>query len=146
MELEHVRLNLLAQHEAIRRLLDEVLELSRNSRRGKPQALREALAKLREAVAGHCANEEVLLRPLLATIDAWGAVRVELMDREHRAEHEVLIRELDRAITSNSPAERLAAARALSEELRSHMEEEEKHLLSPKVLTYDVVRTGQFTG
>ncbi|MGA9525390.1 MAG: hemerythrin domain-containing protein [Myxococcaceae bacterium] len=146
MELEDVRLHLLAQHDTIRKYLDEVRVLSKGDGRAQSQALREALERLRAIVVDHCLTEEALLGPLLATVDAWGAVRVRLMDREHGVEHERLLRDLEGFILSSSPAERIAAVRAMSDELREHMDEEEKHLLSPRVLTYDVVRIGQAAG
>lgn len=127
MELKEVRKNLLAQHESLRRQMNE-LEAALD----KGAGFAPALKTLRDALVAHNAAEEGVLLPILATIDAWGKERVEGMLAEHHEEHGLMVRKLE-------PGTSEATMREMIAELRKHMKHEEETILAEKLLRDDVV-------
>jgi hypothetical protein len=91
-----IRAELLEQHAELRRMVDRARPCS-------DPAYHDALTvqdRLREmrllayAVQRHNQREEVLLRDLLLTVDAWAQARAEVMTDEHVREHEAFYRGL----------------------------------------------------
>jgi pimeloyl-ACP methyl ester carboxylesterase len=97
-----------------------------------------AVIALKSELLAHLADEERLLEPILAVIDAWGSIRAALLGAEHAHQRAVL------AVLTGPvawPAATLVAARTLSlcEDLLTDMEFEERELLSEKLLRDDLI-------
>ena len=123
---------LLRQHEALRTIADACEELADevDAGRGEVGTLVREVAKLRAAFTVHNQFEEQVLRPILATIDAFGEVRIERMVSDHVVEHRALASQLD------VPT---GALRATLETLRAHLATEERYFLSAGVLKDDII-------
>lgn len=150
MDLEKLRQELLQQHEQLKRLIRTAKLLSLRIARGGavqgPAAkLSEVLRVLDRTLRAHWEYEEVVLPPILMTIDAWGPERVERMQLDHLAEHRALAGAIASASSAERPKTLAAATRAMADQLLAHIDDEEKYLLSRRVLTYDVVRVDQRT-
>jgi len=121
------RQRLLAEHERIRNLLAEAEQFADLR---TPGAFGAAVATLYRALAEHNAAEELMLLPLLRDVDLFSEKRIERMSEEHAAEHAAL-----RAVlASGGEAELAAALSELAEELRAHLDAEERTFLHPHVL------------
>src|ERR1700682_2115643 len=105
---------------------------------GRGGPLQRAVTALERELLAHLADEERLLVPILANIDAWGPIRLGLLHAEHAHQRAVLA-VLTRQPTS--PATTLLAGRTLSlcDDLPPDMEFEERAVLSEKVLRDDFV-------
>jgi iron-sulfur cluster repair protein YtfE (RIC family) len=125
------RQELLRQHERLRGLLSEIEAAARQFLEGGAgaAAFGPALAHLRTELAAHNAAEEAWLLPLLRADPSWGSQRVERMFEEHAGEHAALA-------SAFVGLERDVAARIdeVAEELRAHMDAEERTILHPRVL------------
>jgi hemerythrin-like domain-containing protein len=124
---------LLHQHDELRQMIDTCLALVDRLEGGAAVAgdLAQAIARLRIAFEAHNRHEEALLRPVLIAADAFGAVRVDQMIEEHVEEHRV-VRQTLASIEVDGLVEILTT-------LRTHLEEEERWFLSPRVVRDDVV-------
>jgi len=124
---------LIAQHDELRRIMDRCEELADQLDLGKCDAgtLTREIAKLRIAFDAHNKFEEQLLRPVLRELDAFGDVRIERMFSDHVGEHRAMRLQLGDATTN--------ALRATIDNLRVHLQAEERYFLSSKVLRDDVV-------
>ena len=125
----HLRGTIAAAQTAARNLL---------AARAAPGELQQAVSALKNELLAHLADEEKLLEPVLATIDAWGPVRAGLLRAEHAHQRAVLA-----VLTEPSawPAATLVAGRTLSlcDDLLVDMEFEERELINEKVLRDDVI-------
>lgn len=148
MDLDRLRVKLMTEHGGIRRLLAEAEHLAarlEGGHAGAERKLRRLLARLHRAVVAHHVTEDAALRPILEDLDAWGPQRIEVMEREHKAEHEAMHAALERA--AHVPGDELiAVSRRLVGDLLDHMAEEETYLLHRDVLTDSVVRTDVLSG
>jgi iron-sulfur cluster repair protein YtfE (RIC family) len=150
MELETLREELLEQHDQLKRLIRTAKRLSTQIVRGGPVAalarkLCEVIEELNRRLRAHWEYEETVLPPILCTIDAWGPERVARMERVHRAEHRAMSGAMLTASAAGGPKKLAFAARAMADELITHIEDEEKYLLSRSVLTYEIIRVDQPT-
>lgn len=150
MKLDDVRSVLVQEHNQLRERLAVVRRLSLAIEKGTKVAeseaqLRAVLLQLRDELEAHCTREKDVLGPIIAGIDAWGTERAKLMDREHLAQHAALLNVLDEATSARGPRKLAAAAKTMARELGEHMEEEEKYLLHPEVLTDEIIKTVQLT-
>ena len=144
-----VRDRILEEHRAIRAHLLKVQGLVPGAARGIPGTyhdLVEAASDLVRTFRAHLATEDRVLAPVLETIDAWGPVRRERLEDEHRRQRE----ELEALAEQLRNADRfdpdlVAAVDALVAELLADMEEE-RHVLSDQLLRDDVVVVGQTDG
>jgi hypothetical protein len=86
MNLDDIRTELTVQHTNLRQMIEEVRGLAQDS---KPTGgeLRARVDELGEMLREHNRREEELLRGILATIDAWGPIREEIMREHHVTEH-----------------------------------------------------------
>jgi iron-sulfur cluster repair protein YtfE (RIC family) len=137
---EERRRILCAQHGHLRQTVAAAQQAAREllARRGSAANLQAAVASLEDELRVHLADEERLLEPILATIDAWGPVRLELLRAEHAHQRAVL------AVLTGptaSPAAPLVAERMLSlcADVLDDMESEERELLNEKVFRDDLV-------
>ena len=140
MRPSEIRTELLTQHAQIRGLMDEIRHLAERARRGEPvgTALETGVGILAAAFMEHNAREEELLRPIIPTVDAWGAARAEIMDESHVHEHEAL-REAIAGIPRTPREFAGAGVEELFTRILEHMAREEKTVLAEDVLKDDTV-------
>ena len=124
---------LIAQHNTLRTMIDTCEKLADeiDAGHGDPAELTRAVAKLRVAFDSHNKFEEQLLRPVLREIDAFGEVRIERMVADHIGEHHAVREHL-----GDGP---VAWLRDALDQLRVHLQAEERYFLSSKVLRDDLV-------
>ena len=124
---------LMKQHDALRTIMDDCEQLADelDAGRGDPSQLTRAVAKLRLAFDAHNKFEEQLLRPVLREIDAFGDVRIDRMIADHIGEHRTV-----REGLGDGPT---AILRGAIDNLRVHLQAEERYFLSSKVLRDDLV-------
>jgi hypothetical protein len=149
MTLSEMREELLGQHRAIREIIEEARECAEQGAAGVLRAsttLRGQLERLHDALTQHNAREEELLRHVIRHVDAWGDVRETLLGDHHRGEHIQLVEALDRAVGTTDGAEGARQVLGLLQEIVEHMRQEEEQILSPKVLTDDIVIDNSFGG
>jgi hypothetical protein len=124
---------LAAQHKVLRDMMARCEELADELDAGGagPMQLAREVARLRLAFDSHNRFEEQLLRPVLLATDSFGEVRVDRMCEEHVGEH--------RAIRVQLASSTTADLRAVLEDLRAHLDAEERYFLTAKVLRDDLV-------
>jgi iron-sulfur cluster repair protein YtfE (RIC family) len=131
---------LCAQHARLRLVIDAARTAARQALAtgGAAGELQSAVATLERELLAHLADEERLLAPILARIDAWGEVRVDLLRAEHAHQRAVLaVLTGERAWLANP----VVAGRTLTlcDDLLTDMEFEERELLNEKVLRDDFI-------
>ncbi|MDP1918124.1 MAG: hemerythrin domain-containing protein [Myxococcales bacterium] len=141
LENSKVRRIILVEHEGLRiglRALDGVLEQVALGEVSALKSAQEQVQALLQTFIRHVEHEERILRPILETVDAWGAARVKSMDEEHAEQRKVVSRlaELDPV---SDPAAWARQVRTFGDELLRDMADEEKTCLSPDVLRDDIV-------
>lgn len=143
-----IRSIILEEHGELRRrlagieaLLDGVLRGDATTRR----ELRACFDALCQLFVTHIAHEEAILRPVLADIDNWGPVRIELMDAEHVEQRE-RVAELSRLSPDEEPGVYVRRVREFVADLRADMDAEERECLSPNVLRDDPISIDEFGG
>jgi hypothetical protein len=131
MEPSRARAMLLAQHEHLRLLLEELAGVADRVMRGEGVMgeLTTRLEVLRGAFALHNATEEAMLEPILRIDYAWGPARIARMMEEHGAEHASL-----RAALAGADLDVAARVVELVEDIDAHMAAEERTFLSQGVL------------
>ncbi|MBL8861099.1 MAG: hemerythrin domain-containing protein [Planctomycetes bacterium] len=143
-----IRTTILGEHGALRRRLAGVEARLASLRQGDSGARRELRAEFDALCAefvAHIAHEEAILRPVLADIDNWGPVRIELMDAEHAAQRQRILA-LAQLSPDADPAGYDQGVRAFVDDLRADMEAEERECLSPDVLRDDTTSIDAFSG
>jgi len=143
-----VRNLFLDEHTIIRDVLEEIEEtLGEMTRRvpGGIGRLRSCLRTFQDAFLRHLSHEETVLRPLLADVDAWGPVRVEAMDEEHRLQRRALT-ELSRLSLEEDVDGTVRRVEEFVRRLRADMDSEERHALSEEVLRDDIMVIDTFMG
>jgi iron-sulfur cluster repair protein YtfE (RIC family) len=125
---------LLAQHAKLRDMMERCEQLADELERsgGDPSPLTREVARIRLAFDAHNTYEEQLLRPVLEAADSFGAVRIDRMVAEHVDEHRSMRTRLA-GWTATS------ALREVLDNLRAHLDAEERYFLSAKFLRDDVV-------
>ena len=129
--LAKTRTILLAQHEEIRSEIEIALRACA-ARPIEQKTLKEALDRLVVFLRRHNATEEDALRNVLPGLDAFGAVRKEVMISDHMTEHKDLHDTLIAAGEGNTP-ESVARVTAMLDRLLGHMEHEESLFLDAKL-------------
>ena len=131
---------LCAQHQRLRETIEAARAAARNALAtpGAGGELRAAVILLERELLAHLSDEEKLLEPILARIDAWGSVRVELLRAEHAHQRAVLA-----VLASENalPASTVVAGRTLGlcDDLLKDMEFEERELLNDRVMRDDFI-------
>ncbi len=148
MNLREIRIALLDEHAAIRAILCDAIVAVERCRRGVParDELHAALGRLSTAIAAHNAHEEELLREIVPKLDAWGAVRTEVMLEEHLQEHEELSAAVHAAGTTADVGTAVLAVERLTMQMREHMANEELTFLGEELLNDDAVPPGVHFG
>ena len=128
----HALDELLTQHESLRVMMDRCDQLADELDAGSesPLPLMRAVAQLRSAFETHNRFEEQVLRPILQDTVAFGDLRVERMVSDHVAEHRAMLGRL------GGPTAELRGSIA---SLRDHLDTEERHFLSRRVVRDDLV-------
>jgi iron-sulfur cluster repair protein YtfE (RIC family) len=131
---EQERQLLLAQHTRLRSDVEVAWGAARKvlaSGTGVGE-LQTAIVKVERELLAHLADEEKLLEPVLANVDATGPLRVELLRAEHAHQRAVLA-----MLTGPTawPASSVLAGRMLSfcDDLLDDMNFEDRELLSEKL-------------
>lgn len=143
-----VRSLLLDEHTILRDVLEEIEGAVGEMTRRAPGALgrlRASLRTFRDAFLRHLQHEEMVLRPLLADVDAWGPARVESMDEEHRAQRAALAQLTCLALDVDVDST-VQHIEAFIRSIRADMEFEEHHALSEEVLRDDIILIDTFLG
>jgi iron-sulfur cluster repair protein YtfE (RIC family) len=136
-----IRRIVLVEHEGLRIGLRSIDALLDKVTKGDVVALKDAhsqFTQLLDAFVRHIEHEERILRPVLATIDAWGKARVDSMDEEHAAQRKEVTR-LAGLDAISDPARWAKEVRAFEASLLADMADEEKTCLSPDVLRDDII-------
>lgn len=143
-----VRRAVLRDHTILRGIAADAAAEADRVQTGERDAtgLRARARLLARELALHIAMEEEILAPLLARIDAWGALRVEQMHADHDHQLEDLRRFADETQSEGSPARLAAEVRRFVTELFHDMRREEHDLLHPDLLRDDVVSIDQCSG
>jgi hypothetical protein len=143
MQPSELRDRILADHVALRGILDHVAGLAEELAGGERQLtgpLRLAAEELVERLERHMQWEDRYLAPALRRADAWGEERARQLDRDHHEQRELLAHTLERIRDHGRPAVVLAQGlRDLVQLLRDDMDEEEGTLVSVRVLRDDVI-------
>ena len=105
------------------------------------QAVKNAVDEFTHYFLKHLATEEKLLRPVLATIDAWGEVRVEKLNKEHIEQTQELKR-LNTLVKEKGFAEYELALKRFVQSIYKDIEHEEKDFLSADLLKDDLITAG----
>jgi hemerythrin-like domain-containing protein len=143
-----VRSLILDEHAVIRDVLEEIDQtLGEMTRRvpGSVGRLRAELRTLCDTFLRHLSHEEMVLRPLLAEVDAWGPARVEAMDEEHQAQR-IAISSLTRLTLEQDLDATVQRVEEFVRRLRADMDGEERQGLSPDVLRDDIMVIDTFMG
>lgn len=148
MTRNEIRIELLGQHANLRTLIEAARKAASLWRTGQvaSKELHERLRLLAETSHAHSEREELLLRGVIPTVDAWGAVRADIMDEEHLLEHRELSAALSRADTLVDPVGAASAVLLCLDQMLGHMEREEKAFLNEKVLNDDFMPADAFGG
>lgn len=143
------RTEALEEHEALRELSRNVLELAGRAERGEAggrEALVAELDGLISAIRAKLGSEAEVLRPLLEQADAWGPTRARKLDESHaRQEAAAAAAEVD-ATRVDSGEDLAAVARELVRELVRALRWEARDLLCDEVLRDDGVVVDQEAG
>ncbi len=137
---EELRQILCGQHTHLRETIKVAQTAARNllAARASAGELQAAVIALNVELLAHLADEERLLEPILANVDAWGPVRAGLLRAEHAHQRAILA-----VLTGPTawPAATLVAGRTLSlcDDLLTDMEFEEREFMNEKVLRDDLI-------
>jgi hypothetical protein len=147
MNLEPIRAELMAQHTHLRDVIEDVRGglLREAGREPLGAELRARMDELAGGLRKHNLREEELLRGVLATIDAWGLVREDIMSAQHVVEHEELAAALE-ATAMTETAVDSETVHASLDRLLQHMAREETMFLNEALLRDDGVVAEQFSG
>jgi len=129
---EQARLQLLAQHDLLRALLETCTRLARIA--GREAELDTALASLREALAAHNQAETAVIGELLRGSSSWGKLLIDRMLEEHVAEHAAFWE-----LLPGTSAEVALRIDELADELGAHMAAEERTFLAQGTLRKNVI-------
>jgi hypothetical protein len=147
MSASEIRTELLEQHAHIRRMMDATRVAAVRASAGECDGdeLRASLVALADAVRTHNLREELLLRDVIPSVDAWGPTRAAIMTESHIKEHDRLFTAL---LGFRSTPVDIAGAGiiALIALLRDHMDHEEAIFLREDVLRDDIVMSDQSAG
>ena len=143
MDTNQIRIQLLAEHAELRALIEQTrsaIDRRLTHEPAESHGLAARIDCLASALHAHNEHEERLLNGFLATVDAWGPARAEIMNERHAAEHKELHAEL---LDASLDLERVAA---ILDGLLEHMQYEEQAFLNEDVLREDSIVINAFGG
>ena len=133
-----VRKIILDEHMLIRTKLSAIEQLIDKK---QDRALKNAVDEFLHFFLKHLSTEEKLLRPVLKSIDHWGEIRVERLNKDH-LEQTQEIKRLNSLVSENKFAEYEAALKIFVQSIYKDMEHEEKDYLSADLLKDDFITSG----
>ncbi len=145
MTANQIRERLLDDHAKLRVLIEDSRKGLRLVKGSVPVEIAAQLGHLAAALRAHNDREEAMLREVVKTVDAWGPVRVEIMNESHEKEHDDLLGALG-VTASGDPAAVTKRVGAALDRLLAHMAHEETVLLDADVLRDDSVVIDYFGG
>jgi hypothetical protein len=145
---DEMRAELLAQHQDLRKKIQQIRNSRRPDRPHEPFTfqVRELIAQLLEALTEHNRREEALLGDFLPTVDAWGSVRKELMAEQHQAEHLALCGAFATVTLMSDSGVAAGLLDTTLDCIVEHMEREEKTFLDDIALGVREAVMNQFAG
>lgn len=150
MEPSEVRRRVLADHERLRRDVEQIESFAKEILEGLRMPISALLAEAKDLVArlrAHMHWEESYLLPALREADAWGAERAEHLVRDHREQRDRLDFIVACLDDSTRPAKLVAQDVVhLVDLLREDMLVEEQEFLDERVLRDDIVAIAVETG
>jgi hypothetical protein len=148
MKFSEIRTELLDQHANLRSLLASARDATARWTRGTGTRsdATESIVRLLDALAAHNVREEELLERALPQIDAWGAVRAEVLGEEHVGEHRALYATLVAALSVETPSELEGVVRGFGSRVLEHMAREESTFLGEDALRDDATSIDAFSG
>jgi len=108
--------------------------------------VRACALRLADRIRRHNLDEEHLLQDLLRTVDAWGPMRVDIMNEQHVAEHEQLWSALSAASGALEASALRDSVLGAIDRVLLHMAREETVYLREDVLRDDAVVIDQCSG
>src|SRR5690349_11630984 len=134
---------LLAQHENLRKLIAQMRAAAGSVLAADEIGSLRMLGRLRRAAEelelnfyAHLTTEEAILEPILSRIDAWGAIRLDLLRAEHAHQRAVLAALRG---AEGAPYGIARRAAALAEDLLRDIDAEERDLLAANLLRDDPI-------
>lgn len=143
-----VRELVLAQHQALRRLLRSALDAAETeSRAPRPRSidLMRFTWELQRRFAAHLDFEERFMFPALREADGWGPQRVAMLTAEHAQQRQDLAA-LVALVGARGAALDISSLGAFCRALLVDMEEEEAGFVNRELLRDDVVAIDQASG
>ena len=135
-----VRERVLAEHERLRIVIAEVDRCATAVASGREELvekLRREAENLYHMLARHIDHEDAVLAPLIRRIDAWGSVRFEQMQRDHKEQREALARALLDLETHDVGLGKVV--QSMTSEILHDMKREEHDLLHPDLWREDLI-------
>jgi len=149
MRPSEIREQILAEHRRVLSLLDSTERCARLVAQGRGDEVElRRLAHVLEQVLGDLLEEEMeLLDPELRSLDSWGDLRADQLERSHRRQRALIAscREVaeEHGIEPRILAERMLATVA---GIRADLQKEQQRFLHPDVLRDDLVIVSQSDG
>jgi len=129
-----VRRIILNEHSVIRQKMQE---LERLTKAKNYPALRESVMEFQVLFSEHLKNEETILWPIIKTVDSWGPVRIEAMNKEHAEQRKMIA-----GLNDVKPEKLIQVIKDLIRVLAADMVQEEKEFLNAEILRDDVITSG----
>lgn len=148
MNPSEIRARVLAEHDWLRTkltMLETCALVVRDGHTSGAKALRERMEDFCRSLLLHLAMEDDVLVPVLSQLDAWGEVRVERMESDHKIQRE----EIAQLLREGAASEPVALAEAIltfARALRADMAHEEMESLNADLLRDDTVSLSQLDG
>lgn len=133
-----VRKIILDEHTQIKNMIGVIENLLLTKQDSKTK---NAVEEFTQYFLRHLATEEKILRPVLATIDAWGAVRAEKLSKEH-VEQSNDLKRISALVREKTLVEYGTELTSVLANIKLDIEIEEKDFLSSDLLRDDVVTAG----
>lgn len=143
-----VRARILAEHQRLSTLLNEVEQCARQVEAGDSSATRRLLHEGRELygfLMSHLALEDLILLPALRETPGFGKARADALDAEHRQQRDDF-RLLAHSQGSTSDMELAQRYLGLIADLREDMAREERDFLGTQLLRDDIMPSDTFGG
>jgi len=150
MELKHsdIRKMILDEHEALKKNLTRVSATLEAVEKNDAAAIARLPAEVNDVLDGflkHIDHEERILVPVLENLDAWGEVRRDAMQAEHKNQRAWAER-LKQLDAKADPATAVNEVRGFVGAVLQDMAHEERDFLNEKVLRDDIIVTDTFGG
>lgn len=136
-----VRQIILNEHNQLREKLSAI-ETSINTK-GFPN-LATLVQEMISFLLKHMENEEKILLPSLKDIDAWGAVRVDRLNKDHKEQRQEIQNLLD-LLKREKIAQSIPAVQKFVSQLLLDIVQEEQDFLSSDLLKDDPITVGTFS-